>query len=396
MWVVSTVLAGVLLVLLLGARTGPWSRDSDAFAEFRSRRYFGGFDGLRAVGVIAVVWFHVSGPHALAILNHGNKGVDLFFAVSGFLITSLLLREYSAKGGIDLRAFYLRRTLRIFPLYYLVLGVYCVLVFATAGGTPRGAQFWSNLPAFLTYTSNWFVSLEDSLGGEGVIFYFAWSLATEEQFYLFWPALLMLLLWLTRRLWTAAIAALLLLGLKVLATGGDVDASLGLLVFSHLAPAILFGAMLAILLHEKSSFQLLYPVLGRKSMPALALLVLLACLQLEADRLLTCLVIAVFVASIALREDGVLHRALTCKPAVFVGSISYGMYLMHMLAANVVRRIVGHATGMDVFIGTLLLVTVMAYLSFRFFEQPILRFKDRLKGSAPAAQVPPVNAAGPG
>lgn len=394
MWVVSTVLAGVLLVLLLGARTGPWSRNSAAFAEFRSRRYFGGFDGLRAVGVVAVVWFHVSGPHALAILNQGNKGVDLFFAVSGFLITSLLLREYSANGGLDIRAFYLRRTLRIFPLYYLVLGLYCVLVIAIEPGTQRAAQFWSNLPAFLTYTSNWFVGLDDS--AQGVIFYFAWSLATEEQFYLFWPALLMLLYWLTRRLWTAAIAALLLLGMKVLATDGDVDASFSLLVLSSLAPAILFGAMFAVLLHEKGSFQLLYPVLGRKPMPALALLVLLACLQFQADRLVTCFVIAVFVASVALREDGLLHRALTCKPVVFIGSISYGMYLMHMLAANVVRRIVGHTAGIDVFIGTLLLVIVMAYLSLRYFERPILRFKDRLRGGAPAAQVPPVNTAGPG
>ena len=367
-----------------------------AFEDFQSRKYFGGLDGLRAIGVIAVVWFHVGGPHALAILNHGNKGVDLFFALSGFLITSLLLREYAATGGMDLRSFYLRRALRIFPLYYLVLALYCVLVFATEAGSPRAAQFWASLPAFLTYTSNWFVSLDDSAGGEGVIFYFAWSLATEEQFYLFWPALMMLLFWLTRRHWTAAFAALLLLGLQVMSKAGDTDASLGLLVFSSLAPAILLGAMFAVLLHHKGSFQLLWPVLGHHWMPALVLLVLLACLQFEADGLLTRFVMAVFVASVALREDSVLHPVLTWKPLVFVGSISYGIYLMHMLAANVVRRIVGHPTGIDVFIGTLLLVLVMASLSFRYFERPILRLKDRLRALEPAAPLPPVNTAGPG
>lgn len=396
MLVVLTVFAGVLLVLLMGTRPGPWSRESTAFAQFQSRTYFGGLDGLRAIGVIAVVWVHVSGPHAWAVLNHGHKGVDLFFAVSGFLITSLLLREYSANGGIDIRSFYLRRALRIFPLYYLVLGLYCALVFATGAGTPRGAHFWSNLPAFLTYTSNWFVRLDDIAGGDGVIFYFAWSLATEEQFYLFWPALMMLLFWLSRRFWTAAIAALLLLVLQVLASTGDTNASFSLLVLSSLAPAILFGSMFAVLLHHKDSFQLLWPVLGHRWMPALALLVLLACLQFEADGMLTRFVIAVFVASVALREDSVLHPALMWKPAVFVGSISYGIYLMHMLAANVVRRIVGHATGLDVFIGTLLLVLVMAYLSFRYFERPILRFKDRLRARERAAPLPPVNTAGPG
>ena len=170
---------------------------NDPFASFMSVRNFSALDGLRAVSVLAVIWSHASGVHDLALLNQGRRGVDFFFAISGFLITTLLLREHSRSGGISLRDFYFRRTLRIFPLYYAVLCLYCVLAFLTLSGKPKGAEFWNNLPAFLTYTSNWFVSADHA--GDGVTFYFAWSLATEEQFYLFWPPLMVLALYAVRR-----------------------------------------------------------------------------------------------------------------------------------------------------------------------------------------------------
>jgi peptidoglycan/LPS O-acetylase OafA/YrhL len=166
------------------------STDLEAsFHAFSGTSRFAALDGLRAFSVLAVIWTHVTGPHAVNLLNQGNKGVDLFFAISGFLVTNLLIREWRRDGSISLRNFFIRRTLRIFPLYYAVLSMYCVLVFATFRGTPKAAEFWQNFPAFATYTSNWFVNLDN--GAEhGVTFYFAWSLATEEQFYLFWPPLL--------------------------------------------------------------------------------------------------------------------------------------------------------------------------------------------------------------
>ena len=80
--------------------------------------------------------------------------MDFFFAISGFLITSLLLRERTAVGGISLRKFYARRTLRIFPLYYATLLAYIVLVAATRRHSPKGIRFFHHLPAFATYTYN--------------------------------------------------------------------------------------------------------------------------------------------------------------------------------------------------------------------------------------------------
>src|SRR6478609_3641264 len=155
-------------------------------AEFLARRHFASLDGLRGMSIIAVVWHHTASrafPN-VAFLQHGDYGVALFFVISGFLITTLLIREKEAHGDISLRAFYARRALRIFPLYYAVLLAYTALVLVAERGTSAGAEFLGNLPYFVTYTNNYFVG-----NGDRVIFYFAWSLAAEEQFYLVWPFL---------------------------------------------------------------------------------------------------------------------------------------------------------------------------------------------------------------
>ena len=349
-----------------------------AFRAFSGTSRFSALDGLRAVSVLAVIWCHVTGTHALNLLNQGNKGVDLFFAISGFLVTNLLVREWRRDGSISLRNFFVRRTLRIFPLYYAVLAMYCVLMVLAFRGTPKAAEFWHNFPAFATYTSNWFVNLE---GGpdHGGTFYFAWSLATEEQFYLFWPPLLALVLWWTGKNWAAAAAAGLLLLIQVAASASPIG-SLAVTILASLAPAILLGVIFALFLNNRRSFDLLFPSLGHRFAPAVSLGLLLACLEVNASGLLTRFLIAVFVVSLCVRESTAFHKVLACRPLAFLGSISYGIYLMHMLAANAARKALGHHEGPDVFLVTVLVVTVMASLSFRYFEAPLLQLKDRFRG----------------
>jgi len=168
-----------------------------AHAAFRARKYFGEIDGLRAFAIAAVAWNH-SG-HGPDNFGHG-LGVVLFFVLSGFLITTLLLREESKTGTISLTGFYARRSLRIFPLYFSVLALYVVLVLVVEKGSPEGRQFFSNLPYYLTFTANYFVTWEE---GKRTIFYFAWSLSAQEQFYTIWPVVVRYL-----RPWWAPVAVM--------------------------------------------------------------------------------------------------------------------------------------------------------------------------------------------
>src|SRR4051812_45786402 len=147
-------------------------------ARFLSQKRFGSLDGLRAACIVTIVWTHTAPSWVNATLAHiGSQGVTLFFAISGFLITTLLLRERTRNAGIDIRSFYVRRVLRIFPLYYTVLAIYVSVVTVMERHTAAGDAFFGHLIYFATCTSNLFVPLEGR-----VIFYFAWSVAAEAQF----------------------------------------------------------------------------------------------------------------------------------------------------------------------------------------------------------------------
>jgi peptidoglycan/LPS O-acetylase OafA/YrhL len=343
--------------------------------RFLASRRFAALDGLRAISVLAVVWHHTAGMQYSGFMGRGALGVHMFFAISGFLITTLLLRERSRFGSISLRRFYARRTLRIFPIYYLVLLTYVVLVAVTRPGAPESRSFWQHLPSFATYTSNWFVELSTETN---VTFYFAWSLATEEQFYLFWPPLLVLLLtWRGGPLWQP-LTALALLSVATVLIHHQVDSqALGWRIAGSLALPILLGAAAGLLLHSRRGFDLLAPVLTRRSAAPVVAVVLIALIVGEATIELVELAMVILVAACCVREDTWMHPVLTLRPLVFVGTISYGVYLMHMLAANLARQVVPQEYGVIVFVPTVVLVLVAAHLSFRYFEGPILAYKRR-------------------
>lgn len=334
-------------------------------ANFVSTRFFSGLDGLRALSVIAVIWQHTSGRPGPEIFSKGHFGVDMFFAISGVLITTLLLREHDRTGSISLRSFYIRRVGRIFPLYYIVLATYVVLVLATRSDTPEGQYFLTKLPAFLTYTSNWFVELGE---GNSVIFYFAWSLATEEQFYLFWPPLLMTLLLFGRHRTAHALSALgVLILISQIALASDAETLLSTILGS-LALPILLGAALAILAHSRTGFAVLRVPLGQRwSSVAIAGLTL-ASLAVQTPEQLTQVLMALLAVSVCLREDTWSHPLLTWRPLAWVGVISYGIYLMHMLVANAVRLILGEHFGVTLFAVTTLVTVAVASVSYRVLE----------------------------
>lgn len=366
-------------------------RANEAFRAFKAARFFGSLDGLRAFAILAVVWYHtLPFPHD-ALLGQGNKGVTLFFAISGFLIVTLILRAKQSPAGFRLRQFWGRRALRILPLYYAVLLVYVGLVaLAESDAGARGA-FWGNLPAFATFTSNWFVNLEDAR----VIFYFAWSLAAEEQFYLVWPVLEK---WLRGwgALW-AALAALLSTQGLALALGGLAREALALRMATSVPAAILLGVTLAHLLHRPETFRAVWRVAGRRgsALAALGLAVLTLAFAPAwgaASEIAVAAALALLVATCVVREDNDLARLLRWRPLAWIGIVSYGMYLLHMIAVNVVRRAAAAAgvgsPWLDFAAGSLLAIA-LASLSYLTFERFFLGLKDRWLGATrppPASQ----------
>lgn len=336
------------------------------YKKFLGTERFGSLDGLRCLAILAVLWHH-SGIQLESTLAHqGQMGVYLFFAISGFLITSLMIRERMRHGRIDMKAFYVRRSLRIFPLYYAMLILYSVVVFVMERG-PDGAEFFANLPYFATYTSNYFVELDGR-----VIFFFAWSLATEEQFYLSWP-------WVERYLTPGVKMGVLCSLIAIVASthfglmpiGQD---SIAYKVLWEVAPPILFGVLAAHVLHNPRGFDVARKVIGYRWCPPLILAAAIGALAAGAPDYVAYVALTALVVSCVIREDHWLARVLKWKPIVRVGIVSYGIYLMHMLTFNIVGRAIDNQWL--AWILGIIIVYGVAELSFATFERFFLRLKD--------------------
>ncbi len=352
-------------------------------------RHIAGLDGLRALSVIAVVWHHAHpGLPAWPMSYNGFLGVDVFFALSGFLITTLLLEERAATGGIALGRFYMRRSLRIFPLYYALLALLAIYFLATPGSA-QSASFMQALPLHLAYLSNW-VPVDGFMA-------ISWSLATEEQFYLLWPPLLVLLG--RHALWPL----LVFLGVNLAVGFGHGLGTLQALGLSYQALPILQATFTPILLGVLLAYALrvsaLRDALSRAPVWALpaAVLMLLWLANIGGDvrgwqRLAFSLCTIAVLALVALQPGSIVVRALQWRPLAYIGAVSYGVYLLHKIALHVVRVLAGRMGGelepLLLFAAGLALSVALAALSFHFFEQPILRLKSRFQPRARAPQRP--------
>jgi peptidoglycan/LPS O-acetylase OafA/YrhL len=344
-------------------------------AAFVSTRIFGSLDGLRCISILAVIWSHGPGQKAdWPLLRSGRYGVDLFFAISGFLITSLLMREQEAGGNISLRRFYARRSLRILPLYYAVFLVYLGSVLLRPR-TLEFEQFLNNVKFFLTYTTNWFVS-------RTAIFAFTWSLATEEQFYCVWPSAEKLLGKYSPAAMGAMIAFLFAMRSDWVHIGG-----LPRVVASNIAFSICFGVLLAHLLHHPRGYGAAFRWIGFSGAPVAAFALAGIALSLRASPLVVDICMVLIVAACVVREDHWLRPILTCRPIALIGTVSYGMYLFHGLVYNVLGAIAtGLARhGIPAFLLASSLTYFVAALSYRYYESFFLRLKSRF--AAPRKQV---------
>jgi peptidoglycan/LPS O-acetylase OafA/YrhL len=355
----------------------------DAFDAWQNRTRFGSLDGLRFLCIAAVLWQHYSLGAPLAsfpmLAQRGFLGVDFFFVLSGFLITTLLLRETTRTGSFSLRQFYIRRALRILPVYYLVLGIAATTYIVIKGQT----EYLGLVPFYLLFLVN-FLTLDIPLLAP------TWSLSVEEQFYVAWPLVLRLL---PRR------AALPVLGLLVAANVAGIMgafAPLGLHGFDwgplHVAlpnatyAPILMGAALALVLDRRDGFARMARLFGsRAAAPVLLALLVGLMAVLPADlrglpNLSLHLVMTATLAALVLREDNGLAAILRLRPLARLGEISYGVYLYHLFGLHIAHAILGRL-GVEspwaVLVTYVVISFAMAEISFRSLETWVRRFRPK-------------------
>lgn len=350
------------------------------------RRYIPGLDGLRALAVIAVVAYHLGLPQAAG----GLLGVDVFFVISGYLITDQLVAEYRRSGRIHLGQFWLRRARRLLPaLYFMLLAVAAWLALFDPA---RLASLRGDLLAAFLYVSNWWfifhkVSYFARFGPPSPLGHL-WSLAVEEQFYLLWPLLLLAGLRLFRRPRRLLPPVLLLGALSALAMallfqpGGDPTR-----VYDGTdtrAFALLLGAALALLgPGGEGTGRRRAARLGADLAGALGLAVIVAAVARSDEygsflyrggMVLVSLAAAAAVA--ATLGEGLLGRLLALPPLRWVGLRSYGIYLWQypVIALSTPPAEMGSfaplRAGLQV-AATLLL----AAFSYRYVEEPLRRGK---------------------
>jgi peptidoglycan/LPS O-acetylase OafA/YrhL len=344
--------------------------------RYLATRYFSSLDGLRCLSILPVVWHHSTPRPLPGLAGKGPAGVDLFFCISGYLITTLLLRERAERGAVSLPAFYARRALRLLPLYYLVLLAYVALALALPSDAPQRAHFFRTLPFYATFTANWFADFGVS---HAILFSFAWSLCIEEQFYAFWP-------WLVQRLPPsgAALAMLGVLALDYAAESGAFPSlpSLPLRIVTSFAAPIGLGALLALALHSAPGFALLAPILGRKYSALVTLAVALWLLaEQRAPLFVFQLALAALVGAAVIPERQALSPVFEARPVRYLGRVSYALYLLNLTAIGAVRRLFpGHVeSSLFVFALALPLAIALAALAHHFVEQPLIRLRARYR-----------------
>ncbi len=366
------------------------SRDSKTFADKNRNTaglpYMPGLDGLRALAVVAVIAYHSE----IESVPGGFLGVEIFFVISGYLITALLLEEFNLNRGINLRQFWVRRARRLLPALFLYIGGSVAFAYSMADDVvPTKGEVLSTLG----YVYNWFgifqeISYTDVFERKN-FFHHLWSLAVEEQFYLLWPVLLLCL---QKHINRKVTISLLILGITSSAFlmwtmyqpfedplrvyyGTDTRAS-----------GLLIGALLAYIWRpwsvEKSK---LFPK-GKDAsflvgIAAIGILVWAnmhyTLLMPDADQLfrggflITSTVTAIVIACVVI-PNSYLNSILGLAPFVWIGKRSYGLYLWHWPVFQLTReRVDVDINGWELFAVRMFVTLVLVEISYQCVERPI-------------------------
>jgi len=356
-------------------------------------------DGLRTLAVAGVAWSHWMGPYQCGF-EFGLMGVNLFFVLSGFLITGILLDSREGAAGrpdrwFAIRQFYTRRVLRIFPLFYMTLALLALINVRPV----RQTFFWH-----LSYLSNVYFFRRG--GWQGNISHF-WSLAVEEQFYLVWPYLIIFLP--VRRLRPMVLGLIGLAPLyRVVMAVVDPGNPLAFVLTIGCLDALGIGALLAYAQRNRGDSPWAAARIGRWllwiGLPAWAVVEVLIRLHLAPGPLLTLrqtfldMIFGWVILNGAKGFKGCFGRFLQSSPMVYLGKISYGLYVFHNLTTYglvfAVRDLHAPAWMLAVTwirnLCVLVLTISAAAVSWHFYEKPLNDLKRFFPYDAPGRGRQPV------
>ncbi|MBD1383977.1 acyltransferase [Mucilaginibacter rigui] len=337
-----------------------------------------GLDGLRGVAIIIVLFSHFFKGSPYAKSFPGDTGVEIFFVISGFLITSLLLKEKIKTGRISLKHFYIRRILRILPLAYLFLIVLAILNACLSLKIPFNAflsasLFYQNIPKLNTY--NWFVA-------------HFWSLSVEEQFYFTFPFLLVYDL--NKYIKTIILIIVLVPIIALLGytkTGifysNSIVHAAAFAIINLLSKTvcILVGSLLSIMMF-KGFFQ--FKSNSNNRYFSLLLLIVAILIHTETSTiniphcglLLFPLIIGIVII-LNLDKASILTRLLANPLITYIGLISYSLYIWQQLFSSPGDRLIKSLPMWQ----NLILMSVIAVVSYHLVEKPFIRLKKRIKNN---------------
>ncbi|SFR40311.1 Peptidoglycan/LPS O-acetylase OafA/YrhL, contains acyltransferase and SGNH-hydrolase domains [Marinobacter gudaonensis] len=341
-------------------------------AHLLQQRQLPGLDGFRMVAVASVVFYH-AGIEVFFSARHGVAG---FFVLSGFLITWLLIKEHALTGRVSLRDFYLRRSLRIFPAYYVF--VFVTLSWDFMRGDPHAKEvLWPSL----TYLMNYYNAIE---GHPSSSVAHLWSLAIEEQFYLLWPILFIVLLR-AGRAWAikclVVLAVLVMIWRSVVVSVLDWGNSWAYNAFDTRFDNLAIGCLMAFLLERERVQRVAETVSSQPWMPLVTLAFLglsrsVANYHYEYGPAFTidAILLAVLLVQLILLSQGKVFGWLNHRVVVYLGLLSYPIYLWHVRGLEAGLKLNMLPEALQVVAGVAIGL-MMAAASYHLLETPFLRLK---------------------
>jgi len=362
--------------------------------QYEGARHVPQLDAIRGYAILLVLVYHFFAEE-FPPFNIGWVGVDMFFVLSGFLITGILLDSKTSQGYF--KNFYIKRVLRIFPLYFFVLAVILYLVPAFfPNAIPDLDYYMRNQLWFWTYFQNWVFTI-DGYPNDRVLRY-TWSLCIEEQFYLFWPFLVYKL---NRKTLLGVVLGFILMAnfLRAVEPHFINNNYKYVNTFARI-DALSVGALVAILIrtHRQILEKWATPVSLISGLAIIGIIAVKKTLyfgELYASFSFFALLFGgILVWSLSSNLAPVFRRAVSIRPMLFLGKYSYGLYLYHVpihhwSAEVLADHEISHATEpLKFFLIKLILLAVtiiVSVLSFKYLETPFLKLK-KVWATAPATE----------